>query len=79
MQSAVRFNAEVGEDRIVQLPAEVPPGRAEIIVLMSAPARSPSTAGLAPLIGLLRTAQAPPSDVEVQAMLDEARTARGGR
>lgn len=79
MQHAVRFNVEVGEDRIVRLPGEVPPGRAEIIVLVSAPQPQRTAPGLAPLVGILRTEDAAPTDDEVKRILDDARTERAGR
>jgi len=76
MQSAVRFEVEVGDDRMVHLPGEVPTGRAEIIVLVPAAPPAPHR-GVAHLVGLLRT-ERPPSDDEVQRILDDARTERGG-
>ena len=77
MQSAVRFEVQVGDDRVVRLPGEVPTGRAEIIVLIPAP---PPVArrGVAQLVGLLRTERPAPDDDEVRRILDEARTERGG-
>jgi hypothetical protein len=77
MQSAVRFEVEVGDDRMVHLPGEVPTGRAEIIVLVPAAPSAPRL-GVARLVGLLRT-ERPPSDDEVQRILDDARTERAGR
>jgi hypothetical protein len=77
MQSAVRFEVEVGDDRVVHLPGEVPTGRAEIIVLIPAPPLT-RCLGVAQLVGLLRTDRTPPDDSEVRRILDEARAERGG-
>jgi hypothetical protein len=60
MQSAVRFEVEVGDDRVVRLPGEVPTGRAEIIVLI--PSAAPRAAGVARIVGLLRTDRPAPDD-----------------
>ncbi|MFO0605754.1 MAG: hypothetical protein U0324_21405 [Polyangiales bacterium] len=61
MQSAVRFEVEVGDDRVVRLPGEVPTGRAEIIVLI--PSAAPrAAAGVARIVGLLRTDRPAPDD-----------------
>lgn len=78
MQSAVRFEVEVGDDRVVHLPHEVPTGRAEIIVLVPAAAPPPRGGNITHLVGLLRTPNAP-SDEEVQRILDEAKSERAGR
>lgn len=79
MQSAVRFDVQVGEDRIVRLPREVPPGRVEIIVLVSASPSRTKTAGIASLVGMLQPAGDVPSDDEIARILDEARTERAER
>lgn len=62
MQSAVRFDVQVGEDRIVRLPREVPPGRVEIIVLVPGSPSRTQTAGIASLVGMLQPAGGVPSD-----------------
>lgn len=78
MQNAVRFDAEIDEDRVVHLPREVPLGRAEIIVLLPTPRpRAPSN--LAALVGMLRAEHPAPSDDEIRQILDEAKMDRGGR
>ena len=76
MQSAVRFDVQVGEDRIVQLPREVLPGRVEIIVLVPTPPSNVQSSSIASLVGMLRPAGGVPGDAEVAQILDEARTER---
>ena len=40
-QTAIRLRVELREDRVVKLPAEVPVGPAEVIVLVEVPATAP--------------------------------------
>lgn len=61
---------------MVRLPAEVPPGRAEIIVIVAPTA---PRGGISGLVGLLRSDGAAPDDEEVARILDEAREERAGR
>lgn len=78
MQNAVRFDVEVGADRVVRLPREVPLGRAEIIVLV--PTSRPLTpSNLAALVGLLRAEHPAPNDDEIREIIEDARLERGGR
>ncbi len=62
---------------MVQLPREVPTGRAEIVVLMPSPEAATPSRGVARLVGMLRTT-ATPDDAAVQRNFDNARTERGG-
>jgi len=78
MQNAVRFEVEVGDDRVVHLPGEVPTGRAEIIVLLPPTPPAARPRGVAHLVGLLRVEKTPDDD-DVRHILDDARTERGGR
>lgn len=78
MQNAMRFEVEVGPDRVVRLPNEVPTGHAEIIVLLPVSPSPTGPRGVAGLQGLLRTEHPPPDDDEVRRILDDARWERGG-
>jgi hypothetical protein len=48
-QTAIKLHVEIGEDHTVKLPAEVPVGPAEVIVLVG---ESPAPRGTKSLLGL---------------------------
>lgn len=64
---------------MVRLPVEVPPGRAEIIVIVAPTVPTAPRGGISGLVGLLRSDGAAPDDEEVARILDEAREGRAGR